>query len=274
MKNAINAGNASGFIPEVWSKDVLVATKAKQVMMSLVKRLDKDVVSFGDTVRINTISGLVANTKQQNLPVSLQTPSETQVVLTIDKHKESSFLIEDVLKVQANRALRDDYTKEAAFAITNSVETDLTGLFSGFANTTGTYNTAITVDAILDAIELLDGGNVPMEDRHFVHREDVKRDILDLSYFTSGDYVNGKPVSTGQTGNIFGLTTHMTTNVARSGSNTNNAIFHRDALGLAIQSAPRVQSDYDTQYLGWVTVVDVLYGVKELRDTFGVLVKS
>ncbi len=274
MRNAINVSNASGFVPEVWSKDVLLATRPKQIMMNLVRRLDKEVVSFGDTVRINTQSTLVANDKLPNLPVSLQTPAETQVVLTIDKYKESSFLIEDMLAVQSNRDLRSGYTKEAAFAITNSVETSLTGLFSAFANSTGTYNTAITVDAILDAIELLDGNNVPMDDRHFVHREDVKRDILDLAYFTSGDYVSGKPVTSGQTGDIFGVTTHMTTNVERSGSNTNNAIFHREALGLAIQKSPDVESERSVMYKGWVVVATVLYGVKELRDTFGVLVKS
>ena len=50
-------------------------------------------------------------------------------------------------------------------------------------------------------------------------------------------------------------------------------MFHRDAIALALQKDVRVQSDYELRGLSSLLVADAIYGVKEMRDTFGVWVK-
>ena len=47
-------------------------------------------------------------------------------------------------------------------------------------------------------------------------------------------------------------------------------MFQKEAFGLAMQQAPRTQSQYKQEYLANLVTVDVLYGVAELRDTFAV----
>ena len=154
------------------------------------------------------------------------------------------------------------------------MDSSLAALASGFSQTKGTYNTAITADVVLDSIELLDLADVPETERYFVYRSDVKRDLLDLAAFTSSDFVDGRPVMTGKIGALFGVETMMSNNLVKSGNNTNNMLFHKEALGLAVQQAPRAQAEYMLEKLAWLAVIDTVYGVKELRDTFGVLVKT
>ena len=49
---------------------------------------------------------------------------------------------------------------------------------------------------------------------------------------------------------------------------------HKEALALAMQKSPRVQTQYKAEYLADLCVVDVIYGVVETRDAFGVELKS
>ena len=166
------------------------------------------------------------------------------------------------------------YTDQAGYAIAKAVDTSIADLAAGFSQTKGTYNTAITTDVILDSIELLDLADVPEEDRYFVFRPDVKRDLLDLAAYTSSDYISGKPVETGSIGKLYGVDTFMSNNIAKSVNNTNNMLFHKQAIAAAIQQMPETAVEYQPEYLATLVVTDVLYGVKATRGTFGVLVKS
>jgi N4-gp56 family major capsid protein len=262
------------FIPEVWSKKVLKAVEDRLVVAGLVTRLDGDVKGRGDIIHIPNVSNLVANAKVSGSEIQLQAPTETSVPLAIDQYVESSFLVENITKTQSQYDLMSLYTDKAGYAIAEAIDTTLTALASGFSQTKGTFNTAITTDVLLDSIELLDLANVPQDDRHFVYRPDVKRDLLDLSTYTSGDFVNGRPVETGNIGMVYGVKTYMSNNVLKSGDNTSNMLFHREAMALAMQTQPNAESEYSIRDKGTIVSVDALYGAIELRDTFGVLVKT
>jgi len=262
------------FIPEVWAQHINKHVKSKLVLANLVLDLSSEVSSAGDTIHIPNTTELSANNKVAGTKVNLQAPTETSVTLSVDQHKESSFLIEDILKAQSSYNLMELYSQGAGYAIAKAVDSSLAALASGFSQTKGTYNTAITTDVVLDSIKELDDEDVPEDDRHFVYRPDVKRDLLDLSTYTSKDFTSGSPVETGLVGDLYGVKTYMTNNIVKSVNNTDNMLFHRDALVMAMQQSPRVQSEYSVEDLGWITVADVIYGVIENRDVFGVLVKT
>lgn len=273
MSNNINTTTSDVFLQEIWSKEIIKATNPKLVLAPLVWRFDKE-AKMGDTVHVPTLSNLVANDKIANVDVSLQAPTETKKDILIDQHKETSFVIEDVAQLKADRNLRSMYTDMASTAIAKAIDYAVASLAAGFSQTYGTYNTAITADVVLDSIEQLDLNDVPETDRVFAFRPDVKRDLLDLASYTSSDFVSGKPVETGKVGALYGVPTYMTTNLVKAGNNTNNMMFHKQALALAMAQSPRVQSDYILEKLGYLTVVDAVYGTLEMRDDFGVLVKS
>lgn len=273
MPNNITVTEADVFIPEIWSKETIADTESKLVLAKLAWNFDRD-CKMGDTVHVPSLSNLVANDKLKNVKVQLQAPTETNTDILIDTHKEVSFLIEDLAATQASRDLRAPYTQKAGYALAKAKDTSLAALAAGFSQTKGTYNTAITTDVILDSIQLLDEADAPEMDRSFVFRPDVKRDLLDLAAYTSSDYVEGRPVQTGSIGNLYGVNTYMSMNIYKTGNNTNNMLFQKEAIAIATQKNLRVQSTYSLEDLGWLTVADEVWGVKEMRDDHGVLIKT
>jgi len=273
MANNITNTEAAAFIDSVISKEVIREVNPKLVLANLVKRFDKE-AKLGATITVPSVSNFVANDKVANVSVAPQANTETSVTISVDQHKETSFYVEDITELQSDRALMSQYSEAASTAIARAIDSSLAALASGFSQTYGTYNTAITTDVVLDSIEALDSADAPETERYFVFRPDVKRDLLDLAAYTSSDYVGGTPVETGNIGSLYGVQTFMSTNLVKTGNNTNNMLFQREALALAMAQAPRAQTSYELSELAHLMVVDAVYGVTELRDTFGVLVKT
>ena len=280
---------ADKFIPDVWSMEVLRATEDALVMAPLVKRYDSLVQKRGDTVHIPNLSNLSANDKVAETQVTPQAPTETETTIDIDKHKEASFLVEDIAKVQSNYDLLGEYTKKAGYAIAEVIDTDLLALYSGLSQTAGTAGTNITAATFLTAVEYLDIANAPLENRNFVIHPKLKTAIAQIDTFIRADYLgnyqSAKPAAVGPKsrsmwGELYGVPTYYTNQVTvTTGTGTgddvfNNVLFHKEAFALALQRKPRVQSEYLLDWLGTLVVVDTIYGVKELRDSFGVWVKS
>jgi N4-gp56 family major capsid protein len=273
MPNNMTTIEADAFIPEIWSKELIKDTESNLVLGKLAWNFSSE-ASDGDKIHVPSLSDLVANDKVANVKVQRQAPTETNTDIDLDTHKEVTFLIEDMAATQSRRDLRSPYTKKAGYALSKAIDTDLATLAASFSESKGTYNTAITTDVVLDSIELLDLADAPESERYFVFRPDVKRDLLDLAAYTSSDYVKGSPVETGKIGDLYGVQTFMSTNIVKSGNDTNNMLFHKQAIAIAKQKDIRIQSEYSLEDLGHLTVADVLYGVAELRDDHAVLVKT
>lgn len=275
------------FRPEIWSPEVLRATENALVMANLVKRFDSLVTGKGDTINIPNLSNLSASDKSASTQVTLQAPTETNTQISINKHKESSFLIEDLLKVQANYELMAEYTSKAGESIARQIDTDLLNEYSNFTNTdVGTYGSDITDAVIVAGLEALDLANAPSEDRAFVIYPTQKSALLRSEKFVKSDwlgqYQNPTVVKTGPPsrfmwGDIYGVPTYYTKQVpvtAGTPQQIHNVLFHKEALALALQLAPRTQSAYIIEYLSNLTVVDTIYGLKTIRTDFGIEVRS
>lgn len=256
-------------------------------MAPLVKRFDSLVTGSGDTIHIPNLSNLSASDKTINTQVTLQAPVESDTSISINKHKESSFMVEDLLKVQANYDLMGEYTSKAGESIARAIDTELLTEYTNFTNTdVGTYGTDITDAVVLAADEALDLANAPMEDRAFVIYPTQKTALLRIDKFVKADYVGqyNSPtmVRTGPNsrymwGELYGKPVYYTKQVvATAGTPTqyHNILFHKEALALALQQAPRVQSQYILEYLGNLVVCDVIYGVKTIRADFGIEIRS
>jgi hypothetical protein len=222
-----------------------------------------------------------------NTQVSLQSPTESQITLSVNNHKYAAFLVEDMEKAQSNVNLMAEYTSKAGYAVKKALDTSLANLATGFSQSAGTYNTALTESTLLDAVLLLDNADVPQNDRCFVLRPKGVRELRAVDDYTrydgtgyagnvaAGSLGDGSKIRpNGLVGMLYNAGVYMTTQIAQSGNNISNMLFHKDALAAAVQQLPRVQSEYKLEYLGWLTVVDILYGVVELRDNAGVELKD
>ena len=277
----------ANFIPEIWSPEILRATENALVMAPLVKRFDSMVTGKGDTIHIPNLSNLTATSKSANVSVTLQAPTESVTNISIDQHYESSFLVEDILKVQSNYDLMGEYTSKAGESIARRIDTDLLGTYSSFTNTdVGAYGSDITDAVILAAAEAIDLANAPMEDRALIIYPTQKTALARIDKFVKSDYLgqyqNATVVRTGPNsrfmwGDIYGVPVYYTrqvTSTAGTPTQYHNIMFHKEAIALALQLAPRTQSDYILEYLGNLVVVDTIYGYSAIRPTFGIEVRS
>jgi len=284
---AYNSGNvnvgataASVFRPNIWSKEVLMFVKEELVLLPLIKHYDADVKAGGQTLEIPNVSSITANLKAQNTLVTLNSNTETKTTITLDKHYESSFIVEDLVKVQSVYDTRSDYTKAAAYAIAEKIDTTLatamTSAFTGY----GAYGTAISDNLILTVNRYLSESLAPRTDRSIVVHPKGEAEMLAIDKFVRYDALGGpadsNSIKTGKIGQIYGAEVFVTTNLVYLDTATDeysSLFFHKEAFAVAMQMEPRTQAQYKQEHLGWLVTVDVLFGCKALRSGFGYVLK-
>jgi hypothetical protein len=280
----IGATAANVFRPNVWSKEVLMFVKSNLVLLPLVKHYDADVKSSGQTLEIPNVSAITANLKSQNTVVTLNYNTETKTTITINKHYESSFIVEDLVKVQSAFDLRSDYTQAAAYAIAEKVDasiaTDMTTEFKSDGYAYGAYGTAISDTLILAINRYLSENKAPRTDRSIVVHPKGEAEMLAIDkyvrYDSLGQSADQNPTKTGKIGQIYGAEVFMSQNLVYLDTATdeyNSLFFHKEAWAIAMQLEPRTQAQYKQEYLGWLVTVDVLYGHTQLRPGFGFVIK-
>lgn len=277
----ITTTTAAVFIPEIWSAEVKRAVESNLTMARLVLRsFEGDIKAKGDVVHINDISNLSVGDKSASTDVSYETITEAQTDLTIDKHKYAAFKLEDIVAVQSNTDLLKEYSNKVGYALAKQVDTDLLALYVALSQSTGSDGTDISAATFLTAIQYLDNADAPETDRSGVFAAGQKKAFLNVDQFVRYDAtgIGGQqnPIIRGQFGELYGVRLYFSTNVTTTGSPSgdHNLVFHKEAFALAMQRDIRIQSQYDIDALAEKVVGDVLYGVVEYRDTFGVVVKT
>jgi len=290
--NSIDVTDAANFIPEVWSDDVIAAYKKNLVIAGLVAKLNHK-GKKGDTIHVPTPVRGAASAKTANNVVTLVAASASVVDISINKHYEYSFVVEDIVEVQGLSSLRRFYTDDAGYALATQVDTDLRNLGATFdggtaysaaviggdgstaATWTGTGNgTALTDAGIRRVIQTFDDDDVPGRDRYLVIPPVEKRRLLGVSRFTEQAFVgesgSGNSVRNGFVGDLYGVEVFVSTNIATVESL--NSIpyrpclfFQKDSLVLVEQMGVRTQAQYKQEALGTLVTADRLYGVKQVR---------
>lgn len=265
----------ANFIPEIWSQETQRATQSNLVMARLVKRFDRDVLRKGDTIHVPIISNLTAAAKAANTQVSLSAPTEDKVDISINKHYQISFLVEDILDAQSQYDLYNEYQKKVSYGLAKQADTDIFNLYTSITQTAGTAGAPVTDPVVLKAIKYLDDADAPFEGRAFVMKPAVKAALLAIDKYVNSQFVGDMPVKTGLFGQRYGMPFYMSTNVPVDGSGYGiNLIFQEEVYACAMQKEIKVESQRILEYLGTLTVGQVLYGVANYRNTFGCLVYS
>ncbi len=260
-------------------------------MANLIKKMNFK-GKKGDTIHIPAPTRGNASLKTAQNQVTLIAATESEVIVTIDKHYEYSRLIEDIVEAQALSSLRNFYTEDAGYALARQVDTDLvslgrgvnggsgtnaySGAFSGADGTTAYVagsNTglgALTDAAVRRSIQRLDDGDVPMDGRFLVVPPSARNTLMGIARYTEQAFVgDGKTIRTGEIGNVYGVPVFVSTNADTTSGSTACRIAllgHKDFAVLVEQMGVRSQTQYKQEYLGTLFTSDMLYGVKELRD--------
>lgn len=275
---AISARIPSGldtnkFIPEIFSKNVLIAVKNKLVVTPIINHSYERELVMGDTLYI-TQTNTVAATEVTVGTEGVQTnPFNTgAVTLTIDKYYEAPVTVDYMSRRQSQVNLVDKAADESAYALSKKMDSTLCDLFSALSDGTGygTDGSAITDDILIAAAEELDEADVPEDNRSWVFDPSCKADIMKIDKFVRSDYFAADVIPTGGfRKNVYGAPILITNNLTVNSTGNYGAYLHRDALAIAISESLEV--DRVEQPLRHQLVLNTtsLWGVIELRDDFG-----
>ena len=296
--------SAAKFIPEIWSDEVIAAYEKNLVLAPLTKKISMS-GKKGDTIHIPAPTRGVATAKAENTAVTIQNATESEVLVTINKHFEYSRMIEDITEVQALASLRQFYTGDAGYALGKQVDDDLFTLGKSFGDGDGSnfitsatfYNdastgtTAYAADTIVpadvfadsflrDMVQKLDDADAPMDGRFLVIPPSMRNAIMGIDRYVSSDFVNGQGVVNGKIGELYGIDIYVSTNCptletasengATAGGIIRGALMgHKDTMVLAEQQGVRSQTQYKQEFLGTLYTADRLYGTQVLRPETG-----
>lgn len=276
MAGSVTTTTAAEHIPEKWAAKVLMAAESNLVIANLVDRYDADVKQSGDIVHVAKIADIDAAAKTQGSAVSFTNNTEGTATITVDQYAAGGVRLEAIVEAQSQTNLLDKYTKKIGYGLAKAVDTTLAGLATGFSQEVDA-GTGVTIAEVVSGIQTLDLADAPMDDRHFVVDPRTMGQLRQIAEFTRYDATGAPGVpaggNNGLVGNIYNIPVYMSTNVdVTSGTPNvvNNMLFHREALGLAMQKSPTIESERNVEYLSTDVVGWVLYGAAELRDTFGV----
>lgn len=229
----------------------------------LVNRRDNLVASGGKTIHVPFLSSYDARDKSASTQVTFDANTETEVTISINKHKYLAFLLEDFVLNQANYDLQSLYRSAQAEAVARAIDTDIAGLHAS-AGTNVSGGATVDDADILSAVQALDLADVPQSQRYLVCGAKVMNDLRTVNKYTTYD-------NTGKTGtavsgqsmvpNVYGVEIHMSNNVVDDTSNTHNLLFHKSAITLAIQNGPTYKMFDSVADIGLQTVLHCQYGV-------------
>ena len=250
--------------------------KANLVLVPLVRHYDAEVQSYGQTVEIPNVSTITANAKAANTLVTLNYNTETKTTITLNQHYESSFLLEDFVKIQSKYDLRSAYTQAAAYAIAAKIDSALAVGMTAAFTAYGAFGTVLADSLILVANRYLDDAKAPGTDRSLVVTPQGKQEMLNIDKYIRYDAIgiggSENSIKSGQIGEIYGIKVYMSQNLVQLATATpqnSHLLFHKDAYAVAIQQNARTQAQYKQEYLGWLVTVDILFGHTSLRPNFG-----
>ncbi|MDI6808476.1 MAG: hypothetical protein QME66_05775 [Candidatus Eisenbacteria bacterium] len=260
--------NQAPFLADVWAKNAMLAREEALIMGKRVLRFDVEVKKKGDVLTIPQVTNLTTNAVGSGGTYVGQSPAESNYTININRWREAAVEIPDLITVQSSYDLMSLYSKKIGYALALDLEDQLFNLYSGLANSVGTSGIALTDDTLLNAIQILDEGVAPLEDRTMTFRPASKRTLMKIDKFVDSSKTGlgrGSQI-TGLFGEIYGIPVYFSNRVVSS-SGIRNMVFHKEAFGAAVQID--IKMEKFRLSLADDLVGHILFGTSELRDTAG-----
>lgn len=261
----------SAIVPEIWSArfyDVLLASLPFNDLID--NTYEGDIRDLGDTVNISSVPEFSnATTLAEDAKNDADAVTITSQALVINKRVVKDFIITRLAQLQSLPHM-DKLRELAIYSIMKKMQSLIIADIVPNASTPDhsiAYDTGTTLALadILEAKELLDAQDVPMDDRSAVLGAAQTNDIFNITGFSSSDFLlaanAGAPLSSGLVPPLVGFKVRMTTEVGNT-----SYWFHKSFMTLAVQEGMSVDV-FDLGVEGKRAArvnADLLFGLKQL----------
>ena len=260
------------FVPAVWASSLFVRLRKNLVHAAVVNRdYEGEIREYGDQVKINEIGAIAVTDYAKNTDMNIETLSSAQKTLIIDQAKYFNFSVDDIDKAQTKPKVIDGAMSEAAYAIGDTVDQHLAGLYTQAGNTVTALT--VTVGNVLQNLSnmqlALDEANVPNEGRFlpvppWYHQYLVMATSGAVSATAVPKVFDDSMIVNGFVGQLFGFNLLMSNNVNNNSTVWNLMGFNRAAITHAQQIA-RIEAYRLEKQFGDGVKGLFLYGSKVVR---------
>ena len=264
-------------LPAITAEAMFVANE-RSIMRGLVKNYSIPAGS-GKTITVPRYPVQSAAAVTEGDEVSNTAVSTDGVTLTVSTVGIRT-IITDLVRASAASNVVADMGRLFGEAIAKKIDQDLLALFSGFSTGVGGASTAMSAALIAQAVARLRANAVPGDALACVVNPyvayDLKANLTNTFANPNAGIVQNEAMATGYVGTLFGVPVFETSNIADTGTAGDyvGAVFHRDALGLAMIGDISIETQRRASYVGDDIVASAHYAVGELYDGYGVKITA
>ena len=277
MANESTSSTLSELYTEIVAEAQFVASE-KSIMRNLVKNYA--ITGGGKAVEVPVYAQVSASAVAEATDLSNTAINPSSVTITASEVGVMTTLT-DLARNSAPRNVAGDIGKLFGEAIAKKIDTDLTAKFDGFSQEIGDGTTALSPANIFNAVAILRKNAVPSTDMsavvHPLNAYDLKAGLTNTFANSNANDLANEALRSGYVGSLAGVKIFETSNMAdTSGNNTGTtgdykgAVFHRDALALAMMQDIKIETQRDASLRADEIVATSVYGTGEIHDTYGV----
>jgi N4-gp56 family major capsid protein len=276
MANESTSSTLSELYTEIVAEAQFVASE-QSIMRNLVKNYA--ITGGGKVVEVPVYGTVSASAVAEATDLGNTAINPTSVSITASEVGIMTTLT-DLARNSAPRNVAGDIGKLFGEAIAKKIDTDLTAKFDGFSQEIGDGTTALSPANIFNAVAILRKNAVPSTDMacvvHPLNAFDLKSGLTN-TFVGRDTELSNEALRSGYVGSLAGVKIFETSNMADSSGNNpgttgdyKGAVFHRDALALAMMQDIKIETQRDASLRADEIVATSVYGTGEIHDTYGV----
>lgn len=255
-------------LPAIVAEALFVANE-RSIMRNLVRNYSLG-QGQGKTVTVPIYPKQTAAALTEGTALTATAVSSNGATLTIGEVGLMTAVSDMAMMASASNVV-SDIGRLFGEAIATKIDTDLTALFGTFSAGVGDRTTAITAAKIFEAVaKLRAAGYDTSADCAIVLHPLIAYDLkstITSTFAAPASAIGNMALENGYIGMLAGVPVYETSNMAidTNAGDYNGALIHRDALGLAIQSDIKIESQRQAALRGFDIVGSAVYGVGVLN---------
>jgi len=272
MANESTSSTLSELYTEIVAEAQFVAQE-QSIMRNLVRNYS--ITGGGKAVEVPIYAAVSAAAVSEATDLSNTAIDPSSVTITASEVGVMTTLT-DLARNSAPRNVAADIGRLFGEAVAKKQDQDLIGLFDSFSVTLGDGTTAISAASIFNAASTLRANALNLNDCAVVlHPKiayDLKANLTNTFANPNAGDLQNEAMRTGFVGQIGGVDIYESSNMSNTGTagDFKGALFHKDAMGLALLQDLKIETQRDASIRGTEIVATAVYGVGELHDTYGV----
>lgn len=262
-------------LPSIVAEAMFVANE-RSIMRGLVKNYSIPAAS-GKTITVPIYPAQTAAALTEGDEISNTEVATSGVTLTVATNAIRT-IVTDLARTSSASNVVADIGRLFGEAIAKKIDKDLIALFTNFATTVGSNSTTFTPALLARAIANLRNNAVPSENLacviHPYVAYDLKASLTNTYANPNAGVIQNDAMRTGYVGTLFGVPVFESSNITDTTGDSIGAVFHRDALGLAMIGDITIETQRRASYLGDDIIASCHYAVGEIYDLYGVKISA